>query len=544
MLAVIRDRRRSQRGSVLSGVLIITAFIAIISGALMTELSANFLLSHNLVVTVANEASMNSALELAISQLQDTQTTPMIRGCPTPLSTANLNGRTVVSSYASCWPTIERSEPQIVPVGFTSAAFTVDGTHAQIGALNDYVVGNSAGTIFDYTFGATAPRWTLPLRGSVTAPPMVMRSPGSSNSYLDVVPLSGLDCSNPNNSYTYCLNVRVDNGSAYPPPRSCLLSTPSLIATQPAASPNASFPGVIYFADSSLLYAADVAGAVGGCDVESVATAPTGLPVAAGPIAFSSGRSDYLYAVVSDASSSRLIQCSYRSSSLSCGASLALPWGSAAGLSASSGTLPASVAITFKGGGVALVRLAANGAMSPPTSVSTGSAIAGAPSWCGQCGDVIGVAAKNVLYLYDGSLSLLGSAAVAGWGSSTSPAADGTGNWYLASSDGYLHELQLRPGGLKEVNAYGPLGRAGSSPQVGGCPINKQNGICVYLGSLNKAAYLVPLDARDAVISACISAAPPSCQAGPNSRLQAALEVGSSTSPRTVHVQSWSYYSG
>ena len=40
--ALLSDRRRSQRGSVLSGVLIMVAFLAIISGALMTELSTNF----------------------------------------------------------------------------------------------------------------------------------------------------------------------------------------------------------------------------------------------------------------------------------------------------------------------------------------------------------------------------------------------------------------------------------------------------------------------------------------------------------------------
>src|SRR5205807_10660567 len=46
---MLADRRRRQNGSVLSAVLILVAFLAIISGALMTELSTNFLLSHALV---------------------------------------------------------------------------------------------------------------------------------------------------------------------------------------------------------------------------------------------------------------------------------------------------------------------------------------------------------------------------------------------------------------------------------------------------------------------------------------------------------------
>src|SRR5207245_10049118 len=70
ILALLKDRRRSQRGSVLSGVLIMTAFIAIISGALMTELSTNFLLSHTLLNRAANEATDSSAADLSLSQRQ------------------------------------------------------------------------------------------------------------------------------------------------------------------------------------------------------------------------------------------------------------------------------------------------------------------------------------------------------------------------------------------------------------------------------------------------------------------------------------------
>jgi len=65
--AVLKDRKRSQRGSVLSGVLIITAFLAIIAGGLMTELSSSFLLSRAQLHRVDNEATVNSAVELALN---------------------------------------------------------------------------------------------------------------------------------------------------------------------------------------------------------------------------------------------------------------------------------------------------------------------------------------------------------------------------------------------------------------------------------------------------------------------------------------------
>jgi hypothetical protein len=64
---------------VLSGVLIMLAFIGVISGALMTELSSSFLLSHSLMSRVGKEATDNSAIELSMSRLQ---ATPLNAPCP------------------------------------------------------------------------------------------------------------------------------------------------------------------------------------------------------------------------------------------------------------------------------------------------------------------------------------------------------------------------------------------------------------------------------------------------------------------------------
>jgi len=80
---LLGDRKRAQRGSVLSGVLIIVAFLAIIAGALMTELSTNLLLSRALVHRVANEATLNSAMELALDKLQSLSHLPSMSTGPT-----------------------------------------------------------------------------------------------------------------------------------------------------------------------------------------------------------------------------------------------------------------------------------------------------------------------------------------------------------------------------------------------------------------------------------------------------------------------------
>ena len=74
---VLADRRRRQRGSVLSGVLIIVAMLAILIGALMTQLSSAFQLSRIAATRVATEATVNSAVELAIENLQNSSVPPV-----------------------------------------------------------------------------------------------------------------------------------------------------------------------------------------------------------------------------------------------------------------------------------------------------------------------------------------------------------------------------------------------------------------------------------------------------------------------------------
>ena len=533
--ALLKDRRRRQRGSVLSGVLIMTAFIAVIAGALMTELSTNFLLSRNLVNRVADEATINSAVELALNQMQ---TTPLNGPCPAPIP-VTLNSRSAVATYVSCWPTVDVRSPQFRRIASTSAPFSIDGTHAQMSGLNDYLVGNSGGTLYDFTFGFITPRWSLALGGAITGPPLVIPDPHIAGQFLDVIPLSGPGCS----PSTYCLSVRSDNGSSSAPSAMCSIPVNAPVVSQPASA-SSSYPGLVYFAAGTTLEAVDVSTGGTQCDWEATATVSGGKPILAGPLTITCGTgcssgTDMIYAVASDAGSSSLVHYSYRNGLSQAAQPISGLPANALGLALSGSTLPAKFAMTFGGGTVALAQLASDGDTSVGPSRSIGSGIGGAPYWCSQCGNLIGVGGRNGgLYLFDSSLnpyaSFAGPAPI-----STAPGADGGGNWYYGADDGYVYEVQVLVATqtMSLATRYGPMATVGSSVQVGGCP----SGICVYLGGLDNNAYMIPLDARDAVLSACITVSPPGCS-GENPKLWASVEVGANAL-QTVHVQGWSYYS-
>lgn len=531
ILALLKDRRRSQRGSVLSGVLIMTAFIAIISGALMTELSTNFLLSHTMLNRVANEATDNSAMELSLSQLQAAQ---LNAPCPA-LPTARLNNLIASSSYMSCWPAIREAQ-KFTSLGSSSAAFSLDGVHVQVNGFNEYVVGNASGLVFDYRFGSTTPRWTLATNGTLTSPLLVIANPSSTTRLLDVFPMTGARCQ----AAASCVDVWTDSGSSLS--HGCTIASGSA-STVARVGASASFAGFVYYAAGTALGVSDLSGS--DCDAVASGTLPGSQPVMAGPVAFRctgcSRVSDQVYTVVSDSVSSRLLWTAFDGGTeFSSVSSLSLPWPNVVGVAASGTSLPASLAITFAGGGVALIQLTSNGAPALLTA-STPAGISAAPYWCAAaCGGLFGVGAQNgVLYLFDSSRNLIATHST-GSPISTSPSTDAAGNWYVGTDDGYVHELQLQSGnGFSEVESYGRMTRFASSARLGSCAA----GICIYLGAQDGTLYLVPLDARKAVIFACITTSPPTCS-GANPRLWASVEVGASGSPQTVHVEGWSYYSG
>ncbi len=546
---LLRDRKRSQRGSVLSGVLIITAFLAIISGALMTELSGNFLLSRTLMTRVANEATLNSSIEKAMNQLGSTT---IGAGCPS-LATLNVNGRTAVPSYVSCWPTVRRGEPQLTPVG-GSGRFNVDATHAVIPAsgLNEYIVGDSGGTLHEYPFGG-ASGWTVALGGTISAPAtaLVDASDPTDVSILASVnhptaAASGCDSTQP------CVAL-LSGPPGRKPGLVCYMPANNPVVSAPAAGRN--FPGVAYFGDSVGDLFAYASTESGGCDLQATAPSTDGDDgVVAGPAVFpqtiKKTSTDEVYVVVSDSIASHLVHYSYgiqgggnkSGPALTEVSSLQLPAPSAQGMAVDGTTLPARLAITFAVGGDAMVQIQANFSMSPPISSNLGTAISDPPTWCHCPGpaDVIGVGGQNgALYLLDPSLNRLATLSAGGPPISTTPQSDGLGDWFFGADDGNLYEAQQNgQAAMAVITQFGPPnGAVSSGPQVGACPA----GLCAYVGS-GTTNYLVQLDARDVVISACLSTAPPACS-GENPRLWASIEVGQAGSPSTAHVQAWSYYS-
>ena len=114
---------------------------------------------------------------------------------------------------------------------------------------------------------------------------------------------------------------------------------------------------------------------------------------------------------------------------------------------------------------------------------------------------------------------------------------------FFGADDGYVYEAQVAAGQAVAIygNRYGPMAQFGSSVQVGDCKNNTW--ICAYLGAVDTNAYLIPMDSRDSVLTACITVAPPACSLGANPRVWTNVDVGMATNSQAVHVQGWSYYS-
>ena len=535
---LIRDRRRAQRGSVLSGVLIITAFIAILSGALTTELSTNFLLSRNLMTKLDNQATVDSAVELALSRMQ---ATPISQGCPSPV-TATVNGRTASAAFAACAPTVDSRSPAFIALA-QSSAFNVGGVHAVLPSvgLNEYLLGDSSGVLRGLPFGGTS-GWNFSLGGAITAPPLAMVDPTGFNDVSILVP-SNAPTSNGGCGGQHCVAVlSSDVGSA--PSFMCYLPTANVVS-MPAEG--RSYPRLAFVGDATGNVQAFDATESGGCTLQATAS---GEPVVAGPFVFLNASkktaSDQVYVVTSDSSGSELEAYNYSVTktgpTLAFAGSIPLPAPLAVGATIDQSSLPARVAITFAGGRVAVATISSNFTMSVTANVTLPDALAAAPTWC-QCpgGASIGIGTRaGALYVLDPSLNVQASLA-GGPAIRTPPQSDGVGDWFFGADDGFLYEAQ-QPAGQTSMVVVGTFGQfdgaVGSGVQVGSCPV----GICAYLGSSAGTAYTVQLDARNAIITACISTAPPDCS-GDNPRLWASVQVGAAGNLQTVHVEGWSYYS-
>jgi Tfp pilus assembly protein PilX len=531
---VLADRRRSQRGSVLSGVLIITAFLAIISGALMTSLSTNLLLSRNLVNRVASEATVNSAMELAFDSIQNA---PLSSACPSLATTPSLNGRTASVTYLSCALV---GSTTAIP---TPAAVNVDGTYVPAGLTSwqssEYLVADSAGKLHGYPFGQST-GWTYSTGGTPTAPPLAMSD--GSGGISDLVPVS---YSNPaRHAVTLALETTLGTGPTF----ACDMAVDGTVLSRPAASRNPQ--SFAYVGDSvGTLFAFD-AEASGACAEKVEATVPGSQPIVAGPIVFPGATSsnDRLFLIASDMSSSALLQYRYNGADhkLTLLSTVPLPAARAVGMAADTNSLPARLAITFSDGQVALVQVSSSFAMSLTAQSAgvPGGGVAKAPVWCtsSQClgNGEIGVGSQGGLYVFDSNLNLYAS--FAGIAMSTSPVVDSGGDWFAGGTNGAVDEL--RPGSQGQMTLAQTFATA--SPAISSSLVihSCATGLCLYFAASDPNAYLVSLDARDAVLSACLTNAQGSSAcSGANPRLWADVEIGTPGNPQAVHVVGFSYYS-
>ena len=546
LVALHRDRRRSQRGSVLSGVLIILAFLAIIAGALLTELSTNFLLSTALVNRVTSEATVDSGMELAIAQLQDTQTTPLFNGCPGTVAWPS-NGLTALVTHAQCYPVIDAGSSRTLSPIAAGGQFLQDGIEASVGAAGvEYLNGDTKGNLFAFAPGSSSPAWeyqlgaTTEVVGTPLAMPDVSAQPDGVSYVVPVTYGNG----GPSGCTKYCVALLSASGMAQPSPV-CIMSAVASVGSQPAAG--LAFPNLAYFGDGAgnlYAYSATSAPQSGGCvkaDQRSVAgDVPGAGAIVAGPFVLkaTSGKAvDNVYVVVAAGSAGYLVH--YTMSANSGGdldfamvaPPLPLP-GVGVGASLSRGT--SQLAISFSNGQVAVVQIHSNFSttlVGPPLAL--GATISDGPVW--SSAGTIGVAAGSALYVLDANLNLLATY-VAPSTITTAPAADNGGDWFVGTSGGVLYTVQSVAGSAQMFQpiSYPGAGSVTSAPIAMPC----STGICIYLASSDGNVYFAGLDARDALMDSCVG----TCATGHFS-LRVRVEVGDENSPSTVHVQSWSYYS-
>ena len=561
---LLHDRRRRQRGSVLSAVLIIVAFLSILIGALLTELTDSFLVSRDLVSRVNTEATVTSSVELAIHQLQ---------GGPVPKVCAKdtrgpwfltLNGHP--AAVTQTCSAIVPDDAKSLALGF----FPVDGIHDVVGG-DRYLVGDATGRLAAYPIGLFTPSWSINLGGALTAPPLTAAGPTGSVQILVPVARSG-GCGG------HC--VAVYSESSGTPSFQCYLAASTTVGTSPAAEvvppgfgPN--FAGHTFFGDDSgTLYVYD--GDETGCPQQVVATLSGRL--AGAPLVFpgkkiNSSVSDEVFVVVTGSSGTSLQHWRYNETTVCNGSdceeqpptltqvsSQPLNGTNAVGYDTSAAaptpSAPLGVAVATASGRVDVARITVdssrNYGMASVASamLPNGSVAARAPYWCHCPGqDLIGVGSTNgflyllntglnVAYTYDGQPD--GRPAI-----NSTPTADSNGDWYFGANDGAVYDVEIPMSGTQLFKAarFGPSsGSITSSPIAAPCA----NDTCIYFGSSNAGSWYYRIGTtRVSDLRACVSNAAGSTTCAGNPRLWARVQVGPAAggSGTPVSVQGWSFYS-
>jgi hypothetical protein len=525
------DRRRAQRGSVLSGVLIITAFLAIIAGALMTELTTNLLISRVLVHRVTNEATVKSAAELAIDQLQNA---PIGQACPV-LSPVIVNGQTAAASDLSCSLTVDSGSSRYKRVG-GSSAFVVNAAHVALGSpwsVDEYLVADST-NLYEFPFGSSSRSWRFGIGGAPTGPVTAIPDITRGAPYLlDLLPTTSNCGGSP-----YCVAVLTEQAGNKPSTQ-CVMPSGGAVTSSPVQGSN--HPEAVFFGDATgnvYAFSPDATGNPNCNAVDEPSTVPGGRPIVAGPFVFpGSAGADELYVISSDGSSSSLVGYGYAGSSLTQKGIWALPYPSVTGATAQGRAL----AISYAGGAVSLAQTIAS--FGTPTIVSRqlATTFQAAPGWC-SCpgGTLIGVGGlSGAFYVLDTGLTVRASF-TGGPSIGTIPVADAAGDWFYGATDGDLYELTQPTGqaALIQAGGFGALdGATGTSPIAAPCA----NGFCVYWATQGGGAYLTTLDAHSVSLTACITSS--AICSGGNPRLWASVVVGPLGSPTKVAVTGWSYYS-
>ena len=575
--SLLRDSKSRQRGSILSSLLIIVAFLSILIGALMTELTSSFLISRTLVNRMQNEATVSSVVELGINQLQG--------GAVPPVCARDNRGPWFLTLNGSA-AAVTQTCTQIVPdfAGpLAPGSFTVDGIHDTAAGRDRYLVIDSTGVLRSYPFGQSTPSWSFGIGGAPTAPLLSKADSSGSVALLVPVVMAGSGCGG------HCVALVKDAGGA----RSfrCTMPASTAVTTTPAAEVSASgslnFPDYAFFGSSGASGRLYVYDAATGGSCQQLRSAALGGSAVGTPLVFpgvvdnkgpNTSLSDEIFVVVTDSNSTAFEHWRYTeatqecdvdcggsafTTTLSLGLVSSLLLAGTAGANATgyaiSSTVPANGAnlnlvVVSPSGRVFMGRIAVRSG--PSYTMSAGAAItlpAGAsraPYWCHCPGgqSLIGVGTTNgflyvlsdtplaVQWSYDGQPD--------GWPAiNTTPMADANGDWYFGANDGAVYDVELPMSGSTMFKAarFGPGGPIASSPVVGACAA----GPCLYFGSTTAGSYFAQLGhTRIIDLRACVSSASGSTICAANPRLWARVEVGSPAivGGSGVYVQGWSYY--
>lgn len=564
---VLRDRKAAQRGSVLSGLLIMVAFLSILIGALMTELSSAFLVSSALNGRVQREATDNSAVELGLYQLANSAVPPVcVRDNRGPWYVGSLNGNPAAVTQ-SCTGIVPDAD-----VALPGGAYNVNGMHEVTAVHNGFVVGDSNGMLRSYPFGSSSAEWTIATGGAVTGPALGLPDP---NDYPDIG-LAVPDADSSTGCSGHCVML-FNQRATGAPSRVCVMPSVSTVINQPAAevapSGSPSFPSYVFFVDSDgHLYVYD-GSSDGSCaaqaDLEtSLGGTIVGQPLVYTGVSTSKSSTDTktadIFAVVSGPTWTNLDEWQYAETTSASGttkslvavASTGIPVDGQASVSGPSGapSLGATVRLAVAGasGQTAFGRITVSSSKQGPVyalSSSGGPGVGGpvvaAPYWC-HCpgGDAIGVGSANgSFYLLDTSLNLTHDYSV-GAPIRTTPTADVNGDWYVGADDGNVYDVEVPTTGMQMFNAaVFPLGGAiRSAPVEGACG----TGICLYFGSSTAGGAFVKIGTiRIIDLRACVTSAPSSVSCSANPRLWTRAKIGPAAlvGGSGISVQGWSYYS-